>query len=152
MASAKDLDSPHSGISDWLLEMAIGAFVLVLGACVWGYAHFSSQKLEHTKPVPVWLTVPKVMAQTSDGRMFNVKLNLQLGKPKDVSLMEPHIPAFTTLVQEVGTQMSRDDMKDADGLVRFGKTVKTSLNGYLKAQDVQARVKDVALDELMLLP
>lgn len=152
MALAKDTDPRTSGISDWLLELAIGAFVLVLGVSVWAYTHFSSQKLEQTKPVPVWLTVPKVMAQTSDGRMFNVKFNLRLGKQKDVSVMEPHIPAFKTLVQEAGTQMSRDDMKDADGLVRFGKTVKTSLNGYLKAQDVQARVKDVALDEIMFLP
>lgn len=152
MALAKDTDSLTSGISDWLLELAIGIVVLVLGVSVWAYTYFSSQKLEQAKPVPVWLTVPKVMAQTADGRMFNVKLNLRLGKQKDVSVMEPHIPAFKTLVQEASTQMSRDDMKDADGLVRFGKTVKTSLNGYLKAQDVQARVKDVALDEIMLLP
>lgn len=152
MALAKDLDSSHSGISDWLLELAIGITVLALGIGVWAYTHLSNQTVEQAKPTPVWLTVPKVMAQTADGRMFNVKLNLRLGKQKDVSVMEPHIPAFKTLVQEASTQMSRDDMKDADGLVRFGKTVKTSLNGYLKAQDVQARVKDVALDEIMLLP
>jgi len=152
MPAATDIESPPSGISDWLLELVIGIVVLVLGISVWAYTHFGPRNAELNKPKPAWLPMPKVMAQTADGRMFNVKINLRLREEGDVSVLEPHIPAFKAMVQEAGTQMSRDDMKEPDGLARFSKAVKTSVNGYLKSQDVLPRVKDVDFEELMLLP
>lgn len=152
MASAKNIESSTSGISDWLLELGIGVAVLALCLSVWAYTQFAGASSNPARPKPVWLSVPKVMAQTSDGRMFNVKLNLRLGKEKDVGVLEPHIPAFKTMVQEAGAQVSRDEMKEQAGLARFSQVVKTSLNGYLQSQEISARVKDVAFDEVMLLP
>lgn len=152
MAIAKKIDQPTSGISDWLLELVIGLAVVVLGTGVWAYTHFSSQGIEQGRPKPVWLTVPKVMAQTADGRMVNVKVNLRLAKDKDAGELEPHIPAFKAMIQEASTSITRDELKNQGGMQQFSKAVKASVNGYLKSQDVSARIKDVAFDELMPLP
>ncbi len=152
MAIANKTDQTTPGISDWLLELVIGLAVVLLGAGVWAYTQFSSQKIDPNRPVPVWLSVPKVMAQTSDGRMINVKVNLRLAKDKDVDVLEPHIPAFKTLIQEASSGLTRDELKDQGGMAQFGKAVKASFNGYLASQDVSARIKDVAFDELMPLP
>lgn len=152
MAIAKKIDQPTSGISDWLLELVIGLAVVVLGSGVWAYTHFSSQNIEQERPKPVWLTVPKVMAQTADGRMVNVKVNLRLAKDKDAGELEPYIPAFKAMIQEASTGITRDELKDQGGMLQFSKAVKASVNGYLKSQDVPARIKDVVFDELMPLP
>lgn len=148
-----DLPASSSGLSDWLLELVIGVVVVVLGGSVWAYTHFSGQPdAQQTRPKPTWLAMPKIMAQMADGRMVNVKVNLQLGKDKDADELGPHIPAFTALIEETGTHISEDDLHGLDGLKRFSHDMKVSLNGYLKAQGVETRVKDVAFDELMLMP
>ncbi len=152
MAIAKEIDPPTSGISDWLLELVIGIAVLLLGGGVWIYMHFSSPQTDQERPKPVWLTVPRVMAQTADGRMVNVKVNLRLAKDKDASNLEPHIPAFKAMIQEASAGITRDELKDRDGILLFGKAVKASVNGYLKSQGVTPRIKDVVFDELMPLP
>lgn len=152
MTTAKKNDYSSSGISDWLLELGIGLAVVVLVSGAWAYTYFVSPNIDPSRPVPVWLAVPKVMAQTADGRMVNVKVNLQLAKADDVSLLEPHVPAFKTLIQDVSTDISRDELKQPDGILQFGQAVKATFNSYLKSQDVSARVKNVAFDELMPLP
>ncbi|MBI2734125.1 MAG: flagellar basal body-associated FliL family protein [Aquabacterium sp.] len=152
MAIAEKIDQPGSGISDWLLELTIGLVAVALGLGVWAYTHWSSPNTSQSRPKPVWLNMPKVTAQTADGRMVNIKVNLRLANGHDADALEPHIPAFTTLLQEASTDITRDDLRDQAGIVQFGKAVKASFNRYLKTHDVAARVKDVAFDELMPLP
>ena len=152
MAVAKT-DTPSSGVSDWLLELVIGLVVIVLGGSVWAYSHYGHQNpLHQDKPRPVWLAIPKILAQMSDGRMVNVKVNLRLNSDKDAGTLEPHLPAFKALIQETGTRTTHEALQDREGVIRFGQAIRTSLNDYLADQDVPARVKDIAFDEMMLMP
>lgn len=152
MAVAKT-DSPSSGLSDWLLELSIGVIVIALGAGVWAFTHFGGKpNAQQDRPKPAWLAVPKIMAQMGDGRMVDMKINLQLNSDNEASELEPHMPAFTALIQAAGVSTSHDDLQQEGGAARFGRTIRASLNNYLQEQDMTARVKNVAFDELMLMP
>lgn len=152
MAVAKT-ESPSSGLSDWLLELAIGVIVIVLGGSVWAFTHFGGKNNSHQdRPKPAWLAVPKMMAQMGDGRMVDMKINLQLNKESDASELEPHMPAFAALIQATGVATSHDDLQQEGGAARFGRAIRTSLNDYLEEQNLPERVKNVAFEELMLMP
>lgn len=145
-------DTSNSGLSDWLLELSIGIVVVVLGLAVWGYTHFSKQDGRQDRPKPAWLAVSKVMTQMGDGRMVNVKINLRLADKRDIDELEPHLPAFKALIQEAGTHMSQEDLQQVGGVKRFGDTIRSTLNDYLEEQHVPERVKDVAFEEMLLMP
>lgn len=152
MATANDAHPDPSGVSDWLLEVIIGIAALMVGLGVWLYATGSSAPKTQDKPRPFWLGVSEVMAQLSDGRMVNVKVNLKLGSEKAVGELAPHKPAFQALIQEAGTQVSRDDIQGPEGMRRFGATLQETLNAYLEEQDVPIRIKQVMFEELTLMP
>lgn len=152
MAVAKT-DSSSSGLSDWALELAIGLIVIVLGAGVWAFTHFGEKHGAHQdRPKPAWLAVPNILAQMGDGRMVDMKINLQLNSDDEASELKPHMPAFTALIQAAGVTTSHDDLQQDGGAARFGRNIRSSLNNYLEEQDMPARVKNVAFDELMLMP
>lgn len=142
-------ETPERG---WTLEMSVGLLALVLGVSAWLFLQLSDSKPKHDKPRPAWLGVSKVMAQMSDGRMVNVKINLRLKDEKAVEELDPHTPAFAALIQEVGTQVTHDELQDTKGIQHFGSLIRESLNDYLEQQSVHTKVKDVAFAELMLLP
>lgn len=144
--------SGSSGLSEWLTELAIGVVVVVLGMAVWAYTHFNDGTRHHDRPKPVWLGISKVMAQMGDGRMVNLKVNLRLAHEEDVEALDAHVPAFKSLIQETGSQLSRETLQSKSGVQQLSKAIRTALNGYLEDHDMDARVKDVAFDELMLLP
>jgi len=148
------VDSPSptsSGLSDWLLELVIGVTVVVLAVGVWAFTHYSDQTAQD-KPTPVWLGVAKVMAQMSDGRMVSIKVNLRLDDEDAVDQLEPHIPAFKALIQETGTQLSREKLQGREGMKHFAKAIVGTLNGYLDERNEPARIKSLAFEELMLMP
>ena len=144
-------ESSSSGFSDWLLELSIGVIVVMLGAGVWAFTHYGSNASQE-RPKPAWLGVPKVMAQMGDGRMVDMKINLQLNSTKDASELEPHMPAFTALIQAAGVSTSHEDLQREGGPASFGRTIRSSLNNYLEEQDLPERIKNVAFEELMLMP
>lgn len=151
--SVADTDAtPDSAPNDWLLELVIGVGVVVLGFGVWAYTHFASGPATPDRPKPAWLALPKVMAQMSDGRMVNIKVNLRLASDNAIGDLTPHVPAFKALIEETGTRLSRDDLQGAEGMKNLSRTIRTSLNGYLQERDLSPRVKDVAFEEMMLMP
>ena len=152
MASAVESRANEVHIRDWILELSVGLIALVLGLAAWVFLQMGDSKSAHDKPRPAWLGVSKVMAQMADGRMVNIKVNLRLKDEKAVEELGPHVPAFAALIQEVGANVSREDLQDSQGLKNFSALIRTSLNDYLADQSVHAKVKDVAFAELMLLP
>lgn len=151
MTSAVDSSPDSVHVRDWVLELSVGVIAIVLGLAAWLFLQYSSKSAQE-KPHPAWLAVSKVTAQTSDGRMVNIKVNLRLKDQHAIKELDPHIPAFAALIQEVGSEVSRDDLQNMQGIQHFGSLIRTSLNDYLEKQSVHAKIKDVAFDELMLLP
>lgn len=135
-----------------MLELGIGLVMLVLALGVWAYTHLNSTDRTLDRPKPAWLAMPKMMAQMGDGRMLNLKVNLQLANDQAVDALKPHVPAFEALIQETGLRITKDDIQEAGRLKQFSQDIRTSLNGYLEDQAMSARVKGVAFEELMLMP
>ena len=153
MATVNDTrSSPSSVVGDWLLQAIMGLAVVLLGMGVWLYLSNNGAPAAQDKPRPVWLGVSEVLAQMSDGRMVNVKVNLKLGNEQAIAELAPHKPAFQALIQEAGTQVSREDIQGPEGMRHFGATLRDTLNGYLEEQDVPTRIKQVVFDELTLMP
>jgi flagellar basal body-associated protein FliL len=152
MTAASPTQADEAPARGWTLEMSVGLLALVLGVSAWVFLQLSTGKPSHDKPRPAWLGVSKVMAQMSDGRMVNLKVNLRVKDEKAVEELDPHTPAFVALIQEVGTQVTHEELQDSKGIQHFGTLIRDSLNDYLEQQSVHTKVKDVAFAELMLLP
>ncbi|MFT3856266.1 MAG: flagellar basal body-associated FliL family protein [Aquabacterium sp.] len=152
MAVADQQDAPaRTFAGDKTMVAGIGLAAILLGVLVWMYTHFV-QAPAPTRPRPIWLGVPKVIAQMADGRMVNVKVNLSLDAASSAGELEDHLPAFKALIQEVGTKTERDALQTSQGIQRFGLAVQDAINGYLDDQEAQGRVKSIAFEDLTLLP
>jgi flagellar basal body-associated protein FliL len=152
MATPPPKSRAAAHISDWMLELSIGIIVLLMGLGAWLYTNQGNTPAEQARPRPIWLGVPKVMAQMGDGRMVNVKVNLRLNHQDDIDELEPHLPAFKALIQDTGATTSRDDMQARQGILRFSGEIRESLNDYLEEHGTGGRVKDVVFEEMTLLP
>lgn len=140
-----------AGASDRALELGIGLIMIVLAFSVWAYTQLGAESTQH-KPRPIWLGISKVMAQMGDGRMVNMKVNLRLQDDDALDSLSAHVPAFKALIETTGAQMSRDTLQGREGMHNLGTAIRDTLNNYLDDHAVKERVKDVAFEELMLMP
>lgn len=136
---------------EWLLAITAALLTAVVALCVWLYTVLSSGDTFSRRPQPVWLGVPKVVSQMSDGRVMEVKVNLQLKDENTASDLSGHVHAFATMIQEVGTSMTKTDIRGVEGMTNYGLAIRESLNDYLEERDIEGRVKHVAFDELTLV-
>lgn len=136
--------------NDWTLAIVITVGALLVGLGAWFVTQWSA--MDKPRHGAVWLTVPKVISQLADGRMVSVKINLQLRNRDNPEALEGHQPALKAMIEQVGTTITRDDLKGADGIQRYGRAIQRAINGYLDDQQVDERVKMVAFDELILMP
>ena len=123
--------------------------LLLLGA--WGITRFT-QAEDLSRPVPVWLGVSPVTAQTADGRMLQVKVNLQVKDKDDLEVLAPYEPVFKSIVFETGSALSSSEARGSERIIEFGDTVLESVNDYLDEQRVQPKIKRVAFEEFKLMP
>lgn len=143
--------APSKGLSnEWLLGICIALATLLVGLGVWVYTNLSDSSFS-SRPQPVWLGVPKVISQMSDGRVMEVKVNLQLKDKDTASHLSDHLAAFSTMIQSVGTSMTKTDIRGADGVKQYGRAIRESLNDYLEEREISARIKHVAFEELTLV-
>lgn len=136
----------------WPIEWLIAVATLLIGCAVWAYVQLGQPSSASTRPLPVWLSVPPVVSPTEEGRAVSIKVNLRLAQAEQLKALQPHAEAFKALVQEAGTELSPDDLRDPDLIVQFGASIKATLNNYLRAQRVPERIKAVAFEELRMHP
>lgn len=139
------------GGSEFKLAVLIGLATLVFLMAAWALNRLI-QPSAPERPVPVWLGVSQVTAQTSDGRMLSVKVNLMLKNKDDVEVLAPYEPVFRSIVADTGASMSSDQATGSERIIQFGQTVKEEVNDYLHEQNVQPRIKRVAFEEFKLMP
>lgn len=144
--SASSAPSSHRALALW---MSAGA--LVLGASVWAYTVLSAPARPE-RPQPAWLSMAKVMAQTADGRRVAVKVNLALQQRDDESVLVPHLPAFEALIGTTSADMNREEISGPEGMRHLGEAIQTSINDYLEDRGMPERIRDVAFDQMTLLP
>lgn len=139
------------GGSEFKLAVLIGLATLAFLMVAWALNRLI-QPSEPERPVPAWLGVSQVTAQTSDGRLLSVKVNLQVKNKDDLEVLAPYEPAFRSIVADTGAAMSSDQATGSERVIQFGKTVREEVNDYLEEQNVQPRVKRVAFEEFKLMP
>lgn len=143
--------APSKGLSnEWLLGICIALATLLVGMGVWMYTALGDASFS-SRPKPVWLGVPKVISQMSDGRVMEVKVNLQLKDKDAAGNLRDHLNAFSAMIQEVGSSMTKTDIRGADGVKEYGRAIRESLNDYLEERQISTRVKHVAFEELTLV-
>lgn len=138
-------------LSDWKLGLAIGVAACALGGLAWMYAG-PGKASANARPMPVWLGVSKVNAQTDSGQVLAFKVGLQVKKPDDLKVLTPHVPAMETMMRELGQNLTREDLNSEDGISEFGQDIRRSINNYLRKQKVEPRVVTVAFEEIFLNP
>lgn len=144
--------SPRASGGELKLAILIGFVTLVALLGAWAYTRLSSQPEEPKRPVPTWLGVSPVTAQTADGRILSVKVNLLLKNEEDLDVLRPYEPAFKSLVAEAGSGFDATGLRGPDRILEFGVLVKESVNEYLNEQQVKPRIKRVAFEEFKLMP
>lgn len=149
--SASTPSGQSSGVrQEWWLAAIVALTTVLVALGVWLYTS-AADPVQQQRPRPVWLGVPKVVSQMSDGRVLEVKVNLQLKDSGAARRLSGHQAAFTTVIQEVGSTMTKDDVRGADSIERYGRTIRTSLNDYLEDRNMGDRVRHVAFEELTLV-
>lgn len=142
--------SPKGLRNEWLLAGGFVLATLLVASAVWLYTALSGAT-SSGRPQPVWLGVPKVVSQMSDGRVMEVKVNLQLKDDDAAGALEDHVIAFGAVIQGVGISMTKTDVRGAEGMQRYGQAIRESINDYLEQSNIDERVRHVAFEELTLV-
>lgn len=152
MAAASTDQRGGSG-SELKLVLLIGMGLIVVWLSVWAYNELvSTNNEEVTRPVPTWLGVSKVRAQTMDGRTLSVQVNFLLKDKDELAILSPYEPVFQSLVAQAGSDLDTEQITGSERILQFGDTVRQSVNDYLNEQHVKQRVKRVAFEEFRLTP
>jgi flagellar basal body-associated protein FliL len=150
MAQAAPRASQQRDLAQTLM---IGMSVLLIGSMIWAFNNLGKPwGTDAQPPMPTWFGIQTVTSQMSDGRTVSVKIKLQLKGAEDSEALRPHEGAFKVLVQEVAAEISRSELKEADGIKHYGLALKEAMNGYLREQQRPERIKAVAFEDLVLMP
>jgi flagellar basal body-associated protein FliL len=141
-----------TGRRDRTLAVSISVAAVLTVASVWAYAHFNRASFAPERPKPVWLGVTSAMPQLTDGHMMQVQVSLRLEDQESLTQVSPHAPALKALVVDVAQDMSSHDLVGTRGMQRYGKAIKTAMNEYLAEQHVNDRVRQVAFEDMVILP
>lgn len=141
----------RKGGGEQKLAVLIGLVTAMLLLGAWGITRFTKAE-DTSRPVPVWLGVSPVTTQTADGRMLQVKVNLQVKDKDDLEVLAPYEPVFKSIVFETGSALSSSEARGSERIIEFGDTVLESVNDYLDEQRVQPKIKRVAFEEFKLMP
>lgn len=141
----------RKGGGEQKLAVLIGLVTVLLLAGAWMFNRLTKAD-EPARPVPVWLDVSPVTAQMADGRMLQVKVNLQVKDKDDLEVLAPYEPVFKSIVFETGSALSSSEARGSERIIEFGDTVLESVNDYLDEQRVQPKIKRVAFEEFKLMP
>lgn len=140
------------GGSEVKLAVLIGLATVFFLMGAWAFNRIIGKADAPKHPEPTWLDVSPVKAQTADGRVLSVKVNLMLKDKDDLDVLKPYEPAFKAIVAQTGSNLSSEDAVGRERILQFGETLKGSINDYLNEERVKPRIKRIAFEEFRLLP
>ncbi len=152
MAAASTGQRGASG-NELKLALLIGLGLAAVLLSVWAYnALVATNNEEMARPVPTWLGVSKVRAQTQDGRTLMVQVNFMLKDKDELEILTPYEPVFKSLVAQAGSELNTEEVTGSERVLQFGDAVRSSVNDYLNEQHVKPRIKRIAFEEFRLMP
>jgi flagellar basal body-associated protein FliL len=122
---------------------------LALGA--WGWQKYANPSTEVVRPVPIYLSIDKIESKMSDGSLLAFKFGLQLKDPKDQQVLGPYAPAFRSMVANLTTDLTYQDLSAPDSMTEMGDYIEYTLNDYLTQKGLPQRIQGVLFEDWLLL-
>lgn len=136
---------------EWMLAAGIALATVLTVAGVWAYSTQAfPSKTE--RPQPAWLELSRATPQLADGRTLAVQIGLEFDDQDAVKELTPHIDAFQAVVIDAAQSMSHRELRGTKGIVRLGNAIEEGINGYLHDQHIKERLRQVAFEEMLLMP
>ncbi len=136
---------------EWMLATGIAMATVLTVAGVWAYANNAfSPKME--RPQPAWLEIARATPQLADGRTLAVQVGLEFDSQDAVKELTPHVDAFQAVVIDAAQSMSHRDLRGTKGIRRLGDAIEEGINDYLQDKHIKERLRQVAFEEMLLMP
>lgn len=136
---------------EWMIASGFGVGAMLAAVGVWAYV--SVGQIADAEPNrPAWLAIAEVTPQLPDGAILQVQLQLRLDDQEAVSTLSAHAPAFQGLVIETAQGMTHHQLRGPQGMKRYGQAIKETVNDYLIEQHIPERVRQVAFEQMVLIP
>lgn len=134
--------------TDLRLALGIGALVLSTAAAAWWFTR-GPEPTASGRPLPVYLGLDTVISQLDDGQRLRFQVALRLQDPKALETVTAHAPALTMMVQDLGQHVDPEELQSPEGIRDFSRSIRNSVNNYLRRQQLEPRVTAVAFSELV---
>lgn len=141
----------NSTRSVWILILAGSALIATLALVTWGWQRYVHAPDEVARPVPIYLSIDKIETKMSDGSVLAFKFGLQLKDPKDQQVLGPYAPAFRSMVANLTTELTYQDLSGPDSMTEMGGYIEYTLNDYLTQQGLPQRINGVLFEDWLLL-
>ena len=139
--------APRKG-TDLTLALVIGALVLCTAAAAWWFTRGPTPTATG-RPLPVYLGLDAVISQMDDGQRLRFQVALQLKDPEALKTLTAHAPALKVMVQDLGQHVDPQELQSPEGIQDFSRSIRSSVNNYLRRQQLEPRVMSVAFSELL---
>ena len=140
-----------SNRSVWTLILAGAALIALLALAAWSWQKFVQAPSEQSRPVPIYLSIDKIESKMSDGSLLAFKFGLQLKDPKDQQVLGPYAPAFRSMVANLTTELSYQDLAAPGSMTEMGGYIEYTLNDYLTQKGLPQRIQGVLFEDWLLL-
>jgi flagellar basal body-associated protein FliL len=137
--------------SVWTLILGGAALIATLALGAWGWQKYASPPTEVVRPVPIYLSIDKIESKMSDGSVLAFKFGLQLKDPKDQQVLGPYAPAFRSMVANLTTELSYQDLAAPGSMTEMGGYIEYTLNDYLTQKGLPQRIQGVLFEDWLLL-
>jgi len=140
-----------SNRSAWTVILAGAALIATLAMGTWGWQKYAHPPEELVRPAPIYLSIDKIESKMSDGSVLAFKFGLQLKDPKDQQVLGPYAPAFRSMVANLTTELTYQDLSGPDSMTKMGGYIEYTLNDYLTQQGLPQRINGVLFEDWLLL-
>ena len=139
--------SPRKG-TYLTLALIIGALVLCSAAAAWWFTRGPAPTASG-RPLPVYLGLDSVISQMDDGQRLRFQVAFRLKDPEALKTLTAHAPALQVMVQDLGQHVDPEELQSPEGIEDFSRSIRNSVNNYLRRQQLEPRVMSVAFSELV---
>ena len=134
--------------TDLRLALGIGALVLSAAGAAWWFTRGPAPTATG-RPLPVYLGLDTVISQLDDGQRLRFQVALRLQDPEALETINAHVPALKVMVQDLGQYVDPEALQSPEGIQDFSRSIRNSVNNYLRKQQIEPRVMSVAFSELV---
>jgi flagellar basal body-associated protein FliL len=134
--------------TDLRLAMGVGALVLMTAASAWWFTRGPAPTATG-RPLPVYLGLDTVISPLDDGQRLRFQVALRLQDPDALKTLTAHAPALKVMVQDLGQHVDPEELQSPEGIQDFSRSIRNSVNNYLRRQQLEPRVMSVAFSELV---